>query len=200
MDPQLGEAFITGASSWYRRNGQPACWLWQFDTEERPCTSGRLEGVHLISRQRIRNSLEGALLGATVACWRCWGCGEVEGDFADQDSGGLMLCPECGGWGEPPMEKGERDSIVEAAEWDGRNGALGCEEHHRRFDSHMTPRIVVPVAALPLQMLAFILDWGLEAEAERKFDQTEATLTEAIEIRSNLLTRYWDYKPGAVPA
>lgn len=162
--PALTKAFIEGAS-WHRRDGRPSCWLWMFDDLERPCSPGRLEGVHLISRQRIRNSLAPLL---------------VPSDPGTAASPAALL-----GW---------VDDIVEVAEWDPRNAALGCEEHHRRFDSQMTPRITVPIPALPLQMLAFILDWGLESEAERKFDSTGTTLAEAIEIRSNLLTRYWGYE------
>jgi len=62
----------------------------------------------------------------------------------------------------------ERD-FVELIEWDGRNAGLACEGHHRRFDSHATPGLVVPAAALPGDVVEFIYDWGLESEAERRF-------------------------------
>lgn len=63
------------------------------------------------------------------------------------------------------------DDLVELAEWDPRNGGPGCTEHHRRFDSHATPELIVPADQLPAAVIDFIRDWGLEVEAERKFRQ-----------------------------
>jgi hypothetical protein len=46
-------------AAWYRNaRGKRACWLWQFDDRHYAC-SGRLEAIHLIGRQRIRNRLYG---------------------------------------------------------------------------------------------------------------------------------------------
>lgn len=68
------------------------------------------------------------------------------------------------------------DDLVELAEWDPRNGVPGCTHHHRRFDSHSTPELGVPAQKLFAPNLEFVLDWGLESEAERKFtDVDEAT-------------------------
>jgi hypothetical protein len=83
------------------------------------------------------------------------------------------------------------DDLIELAEWDSRNAGPGCEGHHRRLDNQATPGLHIPAAALPLQVIAFTLDWGLELEAERRFDQTEATFGEVVDVRSNLLERYW---------
>jgi hypothetical protein len=58
---------------------------------------------------------------------------------------------------------------LELAEWDPRNGGIACEGHHRRFDNHLTPSLVVPADALPVHVIEFAEDWGLEAELERKF-------------------------------
>ena len=109
-------------AGWYRNaRGKRACWLWQFDDRHHPC-SGRLEAIHLLGRQRVRNRLYG-------------------------------LEPE----------------LVAQAEWDSRNAALGCTHHHRRFDSHATPPLRVPVYALRREALDFVTDWGLESDAEAKF-------------------------------
>lgn len=118
---ELRAAWIDHAG-WYRNGrGKRACWLWQFDDRHFDC-AGRLEGIHLIGRQRLRNRLYG-------------------------------VDPE----------------IVTLAEWDPRNAALGCTRHHRRFDSHATPPLRVPVHALRREALDFIADWGLETDAEAKF-------------------------------
>jgi hypothetical protein len=110
------------AAGWYRNPaGRIACWLWQFDDRHYDC-AGRLEGIHLIGRQRLRNRLYG-------------------------------VDPE----------------IVKLIEWDPRNAAVGCTRHHRRFDSHATPGLRVPAHALPLQALEFIVERGLEIDAEDKF-------------------------------
>jgi hypothetical protein len=68
------------------------------------------------------------------------------------------------------------DDLVELAEWDPRNSVPGCSHHHRRFDSHATPDLKVPAQQLFAPNRAFVLDWGLESEAERKFtDLDECT-------------------------
>jgi hypothetical protein len=117
----LRSAWITNAG-WYRNPaGRKACWLWQFDDRHHDC-GGRLEGMHLISRQRLRNRLYG-----------------VESE------------------------------ILELIQWDPRNAAIGCTYHHRRFDSHATPPLRVPIHGLPRQALDFIVERGLESDAEAKF-------------------------------
>jgi hypothetical protein len=65
-------------------------------------------------------------------------------------------------WGVDP-------ELLILAEWDPRNGGPGCVDHHRRFDSHATPELVVCHETLPPDVQDFIADWGLEPEAERKF-------------------------------
>lgn len=63
--------FHAAGLSWHRAGGvrlpggplqegdgpwRPSCWLWSLDPEERPC-EGRLEVMHVLGRQRIRNAL-----------------------------------------------------------------------------------------------------------------------------------------------
>ena len=62
----------------------------------------------------------------------------------------------------------ERD-FVELIEWDCRNAGLGCEGHHRRFDSHATPALTLPRLALPEDTLEYVDDYGLDSLAERRF-------------------------------
>lgn len=149
----LTKAFHQAGLSWYLHgdqapdnalrlhDGGPACWLAQFDEHERPC-AGRLEVVHLIGRQRIRNILRPLLLTDL--------------------------------WAEGAIDSLDVDDLVALAEWDPRNAAPGCEGHHRRFDSHATPALAIPLDALPEPVLDFIADWGFESEAERRFPASQA--------------------------
>jgi hypothetical protein len=61
------------------------------------------------------------------------------------------------------------DDLVELAEWDPRNGGPDCTGHHRRLDNQATPGLKLPALAVPAQTRQFVLDWGLESEAERRF-------------------------------
>jgi hypothetical protein len=65
------------------------------------------------------------------------------------------------------------DDLIELAEWDPRNGVPGCTHHHRRFDSQATPDLRVPAQQLFAPNRAFVLDWGLETEVERKFFEVD---------------------------
>jgi hypothetical protein len=65
------------------------------------------------------------------------------------------------------------DDLVELAEWDSRNGGPACTGHHRRFDSHATPALVLPAWVTPGPFREFIREWGLETEVERKFSELE---------------------------
>jgi hypothetical protein len=172
---ELTEGFLEKAFSWYHHGGTggagdrpmrlfdggPACWLWQFDMLERPC-SGRLEGVHLLGRQQIRHTLRRQL--ATDA------------------------------WAEGAIDPADVDDLVQLAEWDPRNAAAGCTGHHRRFDSHATPELLMPAEALPLQALIFITSWGFEDDAERKFHAGEHSVAEVIAHRHLQLERLWGYQ------
>lgn len=130
---ELRAAWIDHAG-WYRNaRGKRACWLWQFDDRHFDC-AGRLEGIHLIGRQRLRE--------------RLWG-----------------VMP----WDELVITAELAREIIVNAEWDPRNAALGCTLHHRRFDSHATPPLRVPIHALRREALDFIADYGLESDAEAKF-------------------------------
>lgn len=68
-----------------------------------------------------------------------------------------------------PLLYGLEREIVELIEWDDRNAALACEGHHRRFDSHATPALILPRIALPDDTEEFVLQYGLESLAERRF-------------------------------
>jgi hypothetical protein len=132
------------------------CWLAQFDTEERPCTD-KLERMHVIGRQRVENAL-GALLKPCEMCndhgviavsiQGIDSHGEVSGDYIN------ATCPECLGI--------SASTTVLLAAWDPRNGKIACEGHHRRFDSHATPALVVPADSYPEHVLEFAEDYGLE--------------------------------------
>jgi hypothetical protein len=107
-----------------------ACCLFLHDPAARPC-SGRLERLHWIGRQRVRNAL----------------------------------------WCSLPLPCGP--DLILLAEWDPRNGGIACEGHHRRFDRHLTPELVVPRSALPAHVEEFIADWGLELQATDKFPERD---------------------------
>lgn len=53
-------------------------------------------------------------------------------------------------------ENMERAGLVLLAAWDSRIGAIACEEHHRRFDNHATPPLIVPYEALP----SHVIEWS----------------------------------------
>jgi hypothetical protein len=61
--------------------------------------------------------------------------------------------------------------LIWLAEWDPRNAVPACERHHRRFDSHRMPPLVVPRDAVPDAVEEFCADWGLESELGRKCPQ-----------------------------
>lgn len=122
----------------------PACWLAQHDPARRPC-AGRLERFHFIPRQRVENAL-GALL----------------------PSAGPIIDIPFGTWDWDPTD------VILLAAWDPRNGGIACEQHHRRYDSHLTPALVVPHDALPDHVHEFAEDWGLEDELARKCPETVA--------------------------
>lgn len=119
-------------------DGGPACWLARFDPFERPC-EGRLEVVHLISRQRIRNIMR------------------------------PLLCTDL--WAEGAIDPGDVEDLVQLAEWDDRNAAPGCTGHHRRFDNQQSPGLKVPIEGLRAEAIEFILERGLDSEAERRFSR-----------------------------
>lgn len=132
----------------------PTCFLARHDERRRPC-SGRIERFHFISRQRVENAM-GALLpyAGMTPCGRCVpGDAEAECDACE---GGLIFFPA----------EDRRDLILLAA-WDPRNAELGCEGHHRRFDSHLTPALTVPYSALPASVVLFAFEWGIDGQLDR---------------------------------
>jgi hypothetical protein len=130
-----------------------ACWLKQHDPLDRPCsevTNGRLEAVHLIGRQAIRR-----VLSHTLNTGYIW-----------QEDGGIDF--------------NDVEDLIELAEWDPRNAALGCTGHHRRLDSHATPELTLDAEALSDDFFDFVLDWGFESLAEEKFG---GQVREVLELR-----------------
>jgi hypothetical protein len=73
-------------------------------------------------------------------------------------------------WAEGAIDPLDVDDLVELAEWDIRNGAPGCEGHHRRVAGHLTPTFQIPVRRLFVPAVEFIVEHGFEVEAERKFE------------------------------
>jgi hypothetical protein len=116
------------------------CWLAQHDERRRPC-SGRLERAHLIPGQRVENALAALLPYNPVSVF---------------DPGSIF-----------EMNPATRRELILLAAWDPRNGIIACEGHHRRFDSHLTPALMVPRKALPGHAISFALDWGIEAQLDR---------------------------------
>jgi len=140
----------------FRRKGRsyaganPWCWLAQFDPKRVPCGGqpGKvIERFHFIGRQRVEAAMWEALREARI------------------------LIPERRQF--IPLRKEHRDELIRLAAWDPRNGGLGCELHHRRFDSHAdspgAPKITVPAPRLPLHVVEFVADRGLETTAADRF-------------------------------
>lgn len=126
-----------------------ACWLAQHDPARRPC-SGPHERFHFVGRQRVENAMWDRLRDALI----------------EEDDGE-------GGTFRTPFLRFEVWDLTLLAAWDPRNGGVGCEHHHRRFDGHAcssrAPKIVVPRLALPAHVEDWGADYGLEHELERKF-------------------------------
>ncbi len=56
---------------------------------------------------------------------------------------------------------------IRLAEWDPRNAVCGCSDrHHPRFDGQQMPPLVVWRHQLPVAVLEFALDYGLETALE----------------------------------
>lgn len=60
----------------------------------------------------------------------------------------------------------DREELVDLAAWDPRNAVPACEKHHRRFDSHRMPTLVVPRLLVPDHVVEFAECWGLETALE----------------------------------
>lgn len=58
-------------------------------------------------------------------------------------------------------------SLILLAAWDSRNGGIGCEGHHRRYDSHLTPALDLRYEHLPSPVIQFAFDWGIERLLDR---------------------------------
>lgn len=61
------------------------------------------------------------------------------------------------------------DPAILLASWDPRNAGPGCVMHHRRLDGHATPDLTVFREQLPVDVLNFAEDWGLETDLEDRY-------------------------------
>lgn len=150
---ELTEAFKEGVDEReavaFLDEGEVQCWLAQFDPAQRPC-EGRFERVHFLNRQRVRHALFALLPDEYLR-------DPLPGE---EMYGPTLVLPD---WTE----------TLQSAEWDSRNGGIGCEAHHRRFDKHLvslpSEELVVPRSALPEHVEEFAADWGLEDELDARF-------------------------------
>jgi len=125
----------------------PWCWLAQHDPAERPC-AGVLERFHFIRRQDVE-----------AAIWQDLYLAVVEEPLPTGETF------------RAPFLTGEVWDLMDVVAWDARNGALACEEHHRRYDNHQVglprDRLVVPYAALPGRVRVFAFERGLDRLLDR---------------------------------
>lgn len=147
------------------RGAYPNCFLARHDERRRPCV-GPIERFHFINRQRVETAMGEQLRGATIlrVCERCEGSGLVGEGLVIGD-----LCPSCHGspkW-QGELTRAELWELVLLAAWDPRNAEYGCEGHHRRFDSHLTPALTVPYSALPASVVEFAFGQGIDGELNR---------------------------------
>lgn len=170
----LTESFRDGVDQFATAEGHPPkpyplanpwCWLARHDPARAGC-DGALERFHYIGRQRVENALGALLPFAVDITFNDDGSINIGGPPPPVDAAGRISGP-------PPIAEEWRDEITLLAAWDPRNGGLGCEGHHRRFDGHQVSlprhRIIVPRIALPGRVVDFAGDYGLESDLERKF-------------------------------
>lgn len=71
-------------------------------------------------------------------------------------------------WGAAGTEEWNHFAdLIQLAAWDPRNGVVVCEAHHRRFDSHLTPALTVPLDSVPDHLIDFAFDWGIDGQLDR---------------------------------
>lgn len=61
----------------------------------------------------------------------------------------------------------DRD-LIELACWDTRLAVPACTHHHRRFDHHATPALVVPRQYVPVEVEQAAQEWGLQVALEQR--------------------------------
>lgn len=135
-------------------DGYYGCQLAQHDPLQRPC-SGRLERFHWVNRQRIENAIA-ALMPTT------WDAVEDVIRYRSAESYRDAALPE---YYDPALWAPE---LILIAAWDPRVGGIACEAHHRRFDSALTPPLVVPYDALPSHVTDWAEEKGLESQLEAR--------------------------------
>lgn len=143
----LTEAFAQGVAE----RDPATCWLAQHDHLRRPC-EGRAEIFHFIPRQRVENAMSAQLRWSAI--YEVLSSRVTECVFRE-------------------LSKEECDELILLAAWDPRNGGIGCEHHHRRFDGHRhspeNPKIIVPEEATPGHLREFVADYGLWTPFEERF-------------------------------
>lgn len=163
----------------------PACELARHDERRRRC-SGRIERFHYVNRQRVETAMKQQLRGASIAepCPYCAGSGTTD-DVEPECCGNTTSSGECrgecvvprqvevacasctAGVIPVPMLPADSAELVHLAAWDSRNADYGCEGHHRRFDSHLTPALTIPYADLPARVVHFAFEFGIDGELRR---------------------------------
>lgn len=134
------------------------CWFAPFDA--RPC-EGRIEACHFINRQRIKNALWAAMREV-----RFQAIGRFEGERVLDEP---AFPADVAAW---------RDELIDLACWDPRLAVPGCTAHHRPFDSHATPRLLIFRGEVPVPVEEAVRDWGLETALEDRcpfFDASESS-------------------------
>jgi hypothetical protein len=79
---------------------------------------------------------------------------------------------------DDPFDLVPMADLAMLAGWDPRNADVACEGHHRRFDDHLGPALIVPVLALPIRAIDYVFDYGLETQAEDRFPGFNEYLTD----------------------
>jgi hypothetical protein len=137
------------------------CFLAHHDERRRPC-KGPLERFHFLRRQTVEDALWALLRDAVVdePCPLCVD-GVVDGAYP---------CSGCqNGTFRAPLLRVEVNGLILLAAWDPRNAEIGCEGHHRRYDSHATPRLLLDYHQVPDRVIEFALDYGLENPFKYRF-------------------------------
>jgi len=139
------------------------CWLAQHDPRRRPC-SGHFERFHFLRRQSVEDAVA-ALLPDRWELLR-----QLEDQMGEPDFwSGNYAATVAKAHGELVGSGALRPlaDLILLAAWDPRNGGVGCEGHHRRFDHHLTPALPVRYEALPPHVVQFAFDWGIDHLLDR---------------------------------
>lgn len=141
------------------------CWLAQFDPVRLPCV-GPLERFHFIPRQQVENAMWEALRGAVILHPAI-----PEERFSLAPPTELLQGPR---FEAAMMTRDDIWDVILLAAWDPRNGGLGCEGgHHRRFDGHSGPKLIIDGCDVPSHVFDFAIGYGLESQFVERFGGTQ---------------------------